>query len=104
MSDNDHITRGEARKLAYKIFSRFMFAPFLIVPPEEIDEMVDTIPAVTQEMSVKELLLTEARMIYADEYAYAEYSRLVWNVKLNEAAAFAEKWSREHPKEANNER
>lgn len=55
------------------------------------------VPAVLYEMTAKELLLTEARMLSVDEDAYGEYSEFIWSLKIDEAVAYVEKWAREHP-------
>lgn len=95
MSDNDLIKRGVAREIL-----RDELDDIAAMDEASVDNIVDSIPsAVPQEMSARELLLTEARMIYADEYAYDEYSRLIWNLKLDDAAAYAERWAKEHPEE-----
>ena len=59
--------------------------------------------AVPQEMSARELLLTEERMIREDADAYREYAPLAWNRKVDEAVAYAERWAREHPEERSEE-
>ena len=59
------------------------------------------VSAVPHEMTAKELLLTEARMLSVDEDAYDEYSDFIWSLKIDEAVAYVEKWAREHPKETN---
>ena len=58
---------------------------------------------VPREMSARELLLTEERMLRDDADAYREYAPLAWNRKVDEAVAFAEQWAREHPEEVKDE-
>lgn len=96
MNDNDHITRGEARKLAYEILNHFICAPFLIMKPDDIDRMVDTIPAVPHEMSAREYLKAEARMCkhYGLPCAF-DMSGLT----VDEAIKMIEDFAREHPEE-----
>lgn len=93
MSDKDLIRRGEVEDILCNAYDGTIDEGALAYLISELKK----IPAVPQEMSARELLLVEARMIYADEYAYAEYSRFVWNLKLDDAAAYAERWAREHP-------
>ena len=59
--------------------------------------MLSTEQAAPQEMSARELLLTEERMLLEDEDAYAEYSHFILSMKIGDAVAYAEKWAREHP-------
>lgn len=100
MSDNDLISRShfdERVRLAAGPDADEEFTADFLDGVKTVLYMLSTEPAVPHEMTARELLLTEARMIYADEYAYDEYSRLIWNLKLDDAAAYAERWAKEHP-------
>lgn len=67
------------------------------VPEEKSVVNADTAP---REMTARELLLTEERMLQEDADAYNKYVSLSWgDRKLDEAAAFAEDWAKKHPKE-----
>lgn len=54
------------------------------------------------ELTAKELLLIEERM-FLDDNAFHVYTGLLWERKMDEAVAYAQKWAEEHPEERNEE-
>lgn len=99
MSDKDLIRRGDAKghPFANGMYDREHADKKFISGHECYKEWLDTVPAVPREMTAKELLLTEERMLQEDEDAYAEYTEFILSLKIGDAVAYAEEWAREHP-------
>lgn len=100
MSDNDLIKYGDVRvkvESAIEVLNNLGLTWGIYSPLWDAIDAIRDIPAVPQEMSARELLLTENRMIIQDDYAFGDYSALVWQMKMDEAVAFARNWAREHP-------
>ena len=95
MSDKDLIRRGDVKAYKQSFVSGVGICDILVSAVTVAD--IDAIPAFEPPMSARELLLTENRMISQDDYAYGDYSALVWQMKIDEAVAFAQKWAKEHP-------
>lgn len=117
--DNELITRGEARKLAYEIFNHFMFTDFLEITPADIDKKVDAISAVPHEMTVGEYGRVRNRMCLfhfpfcngctvlpeRKECGEVIHDCPLWTLRdTDKAVAVVKEWEKEHPKEANDER
>lgn len=67
---------------------------------ETFEKIIKNLSPAPREMTARELLLTEERMLQEDADAYNKYVSLTWgDRKFDKAAAFAEDWAKKHPEE-----
>lgn len=102
--DDEIITRGEARNLAYEILNHFMYADFLEITPADIDKKVDAIPAVPREMTAREYEKAIKTIVASHDLSTLKAWQIACEDKdWEKAVEIIEKWAREYPEERSEE-